>query len=131
MGRYTFEEIQKREERKKRWRSLHEQGFTYQDIAKMEGVSRQRVYQVIGGERGYFRGITKEECVYDGVRDWMNENKISKAKFIRKIYGYYACYLMPKLSNVLKGANTRKNMIDNILTATGLTYEEAFKRSDE
>lgn len=130
MGIYTFEKMQKREERKKRLRSLREEGLTYQEIAEIEGISRQRVYQLIGGEGGCFRGITKEVCIYDGIRNWMNENKISKAKFIRKIHGCYSYESLSRLSEILKGANTRKDMIDNILSVTGLTYEEAFKRSE-
>ena len=59
----------------------------------------------------------------------MNENKVSRNELARRC-GYvsgrgdaFAAYLKGE-------CNPRKQVIDKLLEVTGLTYEEAFKRSE-
>lgn len=110
---------------------MFEQGMTYAEIGKAEGISRQRVFQIIGGiQRSHFRKLTEKECVYVGIRNWLNENRMSRAKLVMEIYGFYHPERVSMVNNALRGCDTRKRIIDAILRVTGLTYEQAFERSD-
>lgn len=112
--------------------ALREQGLSYAEIGKRFHYSKQRVYQIIGGaDIRYFKPITEKQCVYVGIRNWMNENKVNRTQLIRKIWGYTEPELHHRLNLTLRGCDCRKNMIDKLLSATGLTYEEAFMREDE
>lgn len=121
----------KKTDRINQMEAMFEQGMTYAEIGRAVGVSRQRVYQLIGGNRKYYIKITKEGCVYDGIREWMNKNKVSRADLVRKVYGFYCPDRYAVISKALKGVDTHKHIIDGILRATGLTYEEAFKVESE
>ena len=119
-------------ERKQKMIEMHIQGLSYVEIGQKMGISRQRVFQIIGDVRkGSHRTITEKECVYVGIRNWMNENKISRTALLRKIYGTIHSDQYHSLKSALKGSNCSKYVIDNILKATGLTYEEAFKKDGD
>ena len=125
----TYNEIRRNQvnERIERMTRLREQGNTYEVIAKMEGVSKQRVFQLIGGiDRTKVKPLTKKQCIYDGLRQYLNENHIGRSEFTRKIYGYnhpscYACII-----KWLQGVEMTMSVINKILSITGLTYEQAF-----
>ena len=108
-------------------------GKTYQDIADEFGVSRQRVFQMIGsGDPKFFRYISTKGCIYKGVRKYMNDNKISMAELVRKLYGNYVPRNFYSVRNKLSGVtDITKKHIDKILEITGLTYEEAFELESE
>jgi hypothetical protein len=119
-------------EKKEEMIALREQGLSYAEIGKKLNYSKQRVFQIIGGTSiNFFRPISKEACVYVGIRNWMNENKINRNTLTRMIYGTLEPNLYETLKRTLKGANCRKDIIDKLLKVTGLTYEEAFLRKDE
>jgi hypothetical protein len=119
-------------EKKEEMIALREQGLSYAEIGKKLNYSKQRVFQIIGSTSvNYFRPVTKEVCVYVGIRNWMNENKINRYTLTRMIWGQIEPNAYERLKRTLEGANCRKNIIDKILNATGLTYEEAFLRKDE
>lgn len=108
------------------------QGMTYRQIGEKHGISRSRVYQIIGGDtdkrESCFRGITEKDCIYPNLRKWMNDNKISKIELTRRIFGEGHTELQCRLSEWLRGKcyPTKKN-IDRFIKVTGLTYEELFK----
>lgn len=119
------------DERKEQMREMFSQGMNYSEIGKKFGISRQRVYQLIGGSyRNNFRAIKPEACVYVEIRKFLNENHISINKFTRMVFGCYENRYRKNLCNLLKGEDGFKSVIDKVLVATGLTYEQAFKRSD-
>ena len=61
--------------------------------------------------------------VYTGIAKWIADNKLSLKEFTEKV----GVSSTNHLSAILRGEyNTSKTMIDKILAATGLTYEEAF-----
>lgn len=110
---------------------MHEKGMSYTDIGKEFGLSRQRVFQLIGGkDKTHYQGIKPENCVYEEIRKFLIENRMSIAEFSRRVYGDNQPKHKLRLSSALKGSNTSKMVIDGILDVTGLTYEQAFKRSD-
>lgn len=115
-------------DRKAKMIEMHKQGMTYAEIGQKMGISRQRVFQLIGDTRkGSHKLITEKECVYVGIRNWTNENKISRTALTRIINGTFHASKYERLIRVLKGVDCHKHNIDKILKVTGLTYEEAFK----
>lgn len=119
-------------ENKEKMLEMKKNGMTYQQIGDVFGISKQRVYAIAGETaKHYHRHITKEQCVYDGLRGYLNENKISRMHFCRMCYeGIFHQATYHRFKKVLKGSNTTKQTIDRILEATGLSYEVAFERSN-
>lgn len=107
-------------------KEMRKKGMTYAEIGNAFGVSKQRVFFLIGGDTPRRTVLTEKECVYKGLRDWMNENQVSRIKLTRIIYGYYQPNQYDVLKRALLGSNCHKHIIDSILKATGLTYEKAF-----
>jgi len=129
---HTVDEINERESRKSKLQKARDEGLTYDEISRRFGISKQRVHQIIGkSNTSLFRPITPKMCVYDGIRLWMNKNKISTAELVRRIYGRTGGEAYEMTRRRLTGINElTKTYIDKILSITNLTYEEAFKRSD-
>ena len=109
--------------------ALREQGLAHQQIADILGVSRQAVAQTLGREgKGHFRIIKKDSCIYKGLRDWMNSNRVTRQEFVRRMGFVTAPSTHEKFGDAMRGeVDLRKEWIDRILLVTGLTYEECFK----
>jgi hypothetical protein len=119
----------KNEEKIKIMLELRKEGKTYAEISKVCGISKQRVHHLIGKEnKELFKPLSAEKCVFIGLRNWMNENKINVPELTRRIYGHsnpnQQSLIRARITNKTK---FQKDFIDNILKITGLTYEEAFK----
>lgn len=113
---------------KEQMKMLRDQGLKYAEIARICGVSRQYVYVVCGkASHGHFTPISCNACVYPHLRKWLNENKVSKAEFFRRMgftinpknYGRLESYLSGK-------CQPRKSYIDRMLRVTGMNYETLF-----
>lgn len=110
---------------------LRREGWSLPAIAKNFGLSRQRVHQLIGKrDLQFFKMITEKQCVFKGLREWMNKKGVSRTELIRRIYGEHKYH--PEISNrmykYLTGrSDMKKSFIDKILEVTGLSYEECFK----
>ena len=116
-----------KDERKEWMLSLRECGLTYKEIGEVTGTSKQRVFQLIGKiDKAKFKPITEEQCIYDGLRDWMNKNRISRRELARMMWGAFMSSCYDRLKRWLKGTEMTMYIINKILTATGLTYEQAF-----
>lgn len=106
-----------------------ERGMTYHQIAEKHGVSRQAVAQACSKySPGHFRPYTAEQVVYPNLRRWLNENKVSRSEFVRRMG------LLPEGSNLDHVRNwfsgryyPIKRVIDSMLEVTGLTYEELWE----
>lgn len=113
---------------------LREQGWSFQAIADNLGLSRQRVYQLIGKRNiAYFKPITPKQCKFVGLCEWLNKKSISIAELIRQVRGEHKYHpaTFVQYSNYLTGRyNMSMPTIDKILKVTGLTYEEAFGRRE-
>lgn len=120
-----MEEITQRNEAMK---ALKEQGKTYDYIAKQYGISRQRVYQILGKMHiCYFRPITKKQVFYTGLRNWLNENKISFTELCRRVYGHYYPTQAGYLIQYTNGTHPlRLPLILKLMKITGLTFENLF-----
>lgn len=111
---------------------LKQDGLTYREIAKMFGVSHQRVAQIIGEQNvSYFKEVTEKQCVFKGIRDYMNNTQTSLTALIKKCGFNYHAETANKYRYWLNGTNEMKmSAINSLLEVTGLTYEEAFRRDN-
>ena len=109
---------------------MRDEGYSYAKIADACGVSKQRVFQLIGGiHHKTPKLLTETECVYPNLRKYMNENKISRMSLARQIYGEVTSRHYERLNKFLNGTTyvyINKHMLDRILSITGLTYEQLF-----
>lgn len=112
---------------------LLNQGLSCTEIAQIVGVTRQRVYQICGEYDGrYFKKITEKQCVYPNWRNWMNDNRISKNEFVRRMGLQIHATTIARLSSWMIGRTyPSKSHIDMVLDVTGLTYEQLFYREGD
>lgn len=109
---------------------LRQEGWSYGAIANNFGLSRQRVFQLIGKRNiAHFRKITEKQCIFKGLREYMNKTALSLTELIRRICGEHKYH--PETSARYRAYLCGKNdipmrVINEILRVTGLTYEQAF-----
>ena len=109
---------------------------TLSEIGESFGISKQRVEQIIKATKTenrlsrIFFPYNSTDIIYDGIRLWMNQNKVSKANLVglMKDRSYSASYL----SSVLRGTITaNKPLIDEFLRITKLPYDFCFRITKE
>ena len=117
---------------KERMKLLREQGLTHGEIAKVFGVSRQYVSHVCGKcDPAYFIPIGSE-CIYPNLRKWMNENKVCRGEFVRRMGLVLHTNNIERFGRCLRGEyHPPKPYIDKMLKVTGLTYETLFAEVDD
>lgn len=104
-------------------------GMTYAEIGQKHGVSRQRIGQICGRwNKYYFKVIKKDGCVYVNLRNWMNENSVSRSELVRRM-GLDPCgETLSRMRSYLSGRNNPpKAYIDRLISATGMSYEQLFE----
>lgn len=103
-------------------------GMSFQEIADHFGVSKQCIAQLLPcSGRSYQRNRVPERCVYVGIREYMIRERMTYAR-LAALCGLGAA----TVQGTLTGKNSPvKKTIDAILEATGLSYEEAFRRDPE
>lgn len=119
----------RKNEREAEMLEMRRAGASYTEIAERYGISKQRVYQIVGARnKAYFRPITPERCIYPYLRKWMNDNEISIAELVRRGRGNASATNWCELKAVLTGKAraVTKPTIDKLINATGLTYEKLF-----
>ena len=118
--------------KRKKMQLLRDQGLTHREIAEQVGVSRQYVSTVCGSYDPIYFQYINEGCVYPNLREWMNTNKISRRELLRRMGLTPRHNNSEKLSRYMRGENDpRKDYIDRMLKATGMTYEKLFYREDK
>lgn len=107
-------------------------GMTYQEIAAKYGVSYQAVAQAAGRHSpGHFRVFTTKSCIYIGLRNWLNDNKVSRAELMRRMNVSIGGKTTDRIGRILRGDTyPNKNDIDLLLKVTGMTYEELFAEEE-
>jgi len=105
-----------------------EEHQTYAEIAAKYGISRQRVAQMIGRWNPYhFQYVKPNSCVYVGLRNWMNEHRVSRAEIIRRMGLAYNPTTAHRFACKMCGNQPFTiDEIEFLLHLTGLTYEQAF-----
>lgn len=104
-------------------------GLTYREIAKKHGVSHQAVAQACGKYAPQlFKRYTEKEVVYPNLRNWLNENKVSRRELARRMGATEVLEASGRISRWFRGMGfPQKESIDKILKVTGLTYEELWE----
>lgn len=107
---------------------MREEGATLQEIGDKFGVSKQRISQIV--QRGMYckksRYHHSNACIYPNIAHWRKQNR-----YTMKQFSELSGIKITTLSNLLRGeCSTSKKIIDQLLSATGLTYEEAFKTEE-
>lgn len=117
------------EERINKMIALRKQGLTYKEIGEEMGISKQRVCHYLNkGDCRYNKPIKEHQCVFVGIRNWMNSNNISMSELVRRLKNTnhpVEFYLVRKY--LTREYSMRMDTIDRLLEITGLTYEQAFK----
>lgn len=100
---------------------MRKEGMSLSEIGKQFGISRQRVYQIIGGEHVY-PGRPLKNCVFPGITNWLRERSMPVKQFADNLH-----YSRGTLYLKLWGKHTfTLNEIKEVLAYTGMTFEEAF-----
>lgn len=113
--------------KRKQMQVLRDQGLKYREIAEMFGCTPQYVSSVCSKRNpAYFIPIGSE-CPYTNLRKWMNDHKVSRAEFLRRMGLTVTTGNYERFNSYLNGACfARKPYIDKMLKVTGMTYEELF-----
>ena len=108
-------------------------GMRYAEIAEKYGVSYQCVAQVCSRRGvGHFKPYTTTECVYPNLRKWLNENKVSRYEFGRRLGMHQSASTCTRVGEYLRGrAYPRKDTIDKFIGVTGIPYEHLFAKDEE
>lgn len=111
------------------YEEMRADGMTYQEIADACGCTHQNVSQTLARYRvSSFRAFTKDRCCWDGLRNWLNDNKISLQELIRRKYGRnHTGSIYDRMHRQLRGEQPLRMVdIDFFRELTGLTYEQLF-----
>ena len=114
---------------------LRRNDYTYQEIANIFGISRQRVHQIINKKEisnTPHRAEILSKIVYEGIYQmFANDGRMTFRKLARiaSNEGSNTIDIAKALQRLSYGENTKISIkyINNILKYTNLTYEEMFK----
>ena len=107
-------------------------GMTMQQIAEKYGITKQYVSTItcqIG--TGHFQRVTVKRCVYPNLRAWMNNHRVGVTELAGRVGISMEANNIETLRNVLRGrTQPKKNLIEKLLSITGMTYEQLFAMED-
>lgn len=124
MGWYT-------DYRNKRIKEMYNSGMTLLQIAEKEGLTKQRVHQIVKKDYGIteFQLNKINMVLFPAIRDWMIGYKITIKEFcdnVSKIsHNEVSANSVEKF--LTNGSKTSVCLIQDILKVTGMSFEEAFK----
>lgn len=101
------------------------EGATYEEIAKEFGVTRQHIHQIMSKVVREKHPKFNDKIVYPNIRKWLEEKELTINKFA-KLHGLNYVTIL----NALKRDEMSTKTANQILKATGLTYEEAFRKEE-
>ena len=118
--------------KKEQMRELREAGMTYKAIGARLGVSGQYVAHVLGqnGTHGGFKPYSEQQCVYAGLRRWLNQHQIARRALCaildkRAVHGGSATSVRAHLRG--EGSFSMAD-INKLIEVSGMTYEELFRQ---
>ena len=110
--------------------SLSDEGYTYSEIARLVGVTRQYVNQVLGPKGmglSDFRRLSEDMCIYPVFRKWWNEKRKTYHKCFEFMGLRYHQNNIIRLQTYMIGkGDPRKEYIDKMIAATGIPYDRLF-----
>jgi hypothetical protein len=114
---------------KEKMMELYLSGKTLAEVGREFGISKQRVFRIIGGTDRH-RRVTDEQLAkikYIGLRNWMKENNVSLMGLTRLLYDNTEAENWSRTRNRIYGrTDMGKRFIDKLITITGLSYEVLF-----
>ena len=110
------------------YRAELQSGMSCKEIAAKHGVSLQAVYAACGGDfRKRFRKYGETECVWTGLRHWLNDNEMSRRNLLRSMGLEYSHCNLERLNQNLRGEkDLRMSFIRKMMEISGMTFEELF-----
>lgn len=101
---------------------MRENGYTYEEIAKKFGYTKQYIYQIIGRKRKFNKSL--ENLKYKGLKKYFRNNDLSFSKF-------------EKICKLTRGkfldlcncgdCSLKISQIKKMQKITGMTFEELFE----
>lgn len=101
------------------------EGATYEEIAKEFGVTKQRIQQIMFRTLGERHRKSNDKIFYPNIRKWLEEKELTIRKFAQSNGLNYGTIL-----RALQHDKMSTKTANQILKATGLTYEEAFRKEE-
>lgn len=103
-------------------------GASYEEVGRKYCVSKQRVHSIFSGVIGKRRAGRKNsgKCVYPVLANWIAENCGNQIVFADLI----GVHITTVSKFLLGKSSINMKTIDKILKATGMTYEECFKKEN-
>lgn len=100
-------------------------GYTLEEIGNRFGITKEAVRSMFSRITTE-SGIVKKQYVYPNIAKWMIENNLNQSYFAKKL----GCSQNAVSSWLIGRNNPSYRFINLVLSETGMTFEEAFKRED-
>lgn len=119
------------EVRNEKIKEMYDSGMTLVQIAEKEGLTKQRVHQIVRKKIGFSEyQLNKINMVlFPSIRDWMIGYKITLKEFCDTVsktsHNEVSAKSVEKF--LINGSKTSVCLIQDILKVTGMSFEEAFK----
>lgn len=113
----------------KRYEEMRKQGMSIKRIADASGQQEHRVRYILDNyAETQFKWVSAAQCIYSGLRNWLNENECGISELVRRIYGDSCTTAAVRRYYWMLRGDRRLTIddIDDILSLTGSTYEELF-----
>lgn len=121
----------------------HNDGYLNEQIANMTGLTKQRVSSVVRAYESCANGIKRldrlsdfqirniNKVIYPNIRKFLLKEKVALRDFCQAVSG--EGYTYHNMQSILTGEEGKITIesIKNILSVTGLTFEEAFSKESE
>ena len=121
--------MQRKAKKAELYREELRRGLSCKEIAQKYGISHQAVYAACGSVSTIrFRKYEKKDCIWKGLRYWLNENEVTKRNLLRQMGLEYGHCNLERLNQNLKGRNDlRLSFIRKMIEITGMEFEELFQ----
>ena len=117
--------------RNQKIKNMYDSGMTLTEIAEKEGLTKQRVHQIVRKDYGIteFQLNKINMVLFPAIRDWMIGYKITLKEFCETVSNTSHNEVSEKSVEkfLVNGSKTNVNLIQDILKVTGMSFEEAFK----
>lgn len=115
------------------YRQEFQKGLSCREIAGKYGISMQMVYSACGSvKKNRFRQYGPEACIWAGLRNWLNEQKVTRRALLQRMDLEYKSCNLERLNNNLRGkTDLRMSFIRKMMGITGMTFEELFREDEK
>lgn len=121
----------------------HNDGYLNEQIANMVGLTKQRISTIVREYESCTNGIKRlgklsnfqirniNRVIYPNIREFLLKEKVALRDFCQAVSGEGCTY--HNMQSILTGEEGKVTLesIQNILSVTGLTFEEAFSKETE